>query len=105
MHHPTIISKLDLRLGYHQVRMAECDIFKTFFKTHKWHYEFMVMPFRLTNAPSTFQSLMNYIFYRYIGKIVLVFFYDILIYSIDMNSHLSHLCMVFDILIQNQLYH
>ncbi|XP_019158324.1 PREDICTED: uncharacterized protein LOC109155049 [Ipomoea nil] len=98
-----VFTKLDLRAGYHQVRMKEGEEYKTDFRTHQGLYEFKVIPVRLTNAPATFQSLMNHVFKPLIRKTVLVFFNDILIYSPSLDSHWRHLREVLEIMRSNKL--
>lgn len=99
-----MFSKLDLRAGYHQIRMRPEDEEKTAFKTHHGHYQFRVMPFGLSNAPATFQCVMNEILQPCLRHFALVFMDDILVYSPSVTEHATHLAAVLTLLQKNDFY-
>jgi hypothetical protein len=99
-----IFSRIDLKSGYHQVRIKEEDIRKTTFRTRYGHYEFTVVPFGLSNAPVVFKCLMNGVFQEYLDKFVIVFLDDILLYSKLEEKNEHHLRMVLQVLREHRLY-
>ncbi|MCH81104.1 hypothetical protein A2U01_0001883 [Trifolium medium] len=99
-----VFSKLDLTSGFHQIRLNPKDSLKTVFCTHDGHYEYKVMPFGLCNASATFQSTMNDIFRPLLRKMVIVFFYDIMVYSNNEEQHIEHLEHVFHLLSKHHLF-
>ncbi|GJV92150.1 putative reverse transcriptase domain-containing protein [Tanacetum coccineum] len=100
----SVYSKIDLRSGYHQLRVRNEDIPKTAFRTRYEHYKFQVMPFGLTNAPAVFMDLMNRVCKPYLDKSVRVFIDDILIYSRNKEEHADHLRIILELIRKEELY-
>ncbi|PKI45553.1 hypothetical protein CRG98_034071 [Punica granatum] len=100
----TVFSKIDLRSGYHQLKIKDSNVPKTAFRTRYRHYEFLVMPFRLTNAPAAFMDLINRVFQSYLDQFMVVFIDDILVYSRNKDEHEEHLRVVLQILRKRKLY-
>ncbi|GJV01368.1 putative reverse transcriptase domain-containing protein [Tanacetum coccineum] len=100
----SVYSKIDLRSGYHQLRVRDEDIPKTTFRTRYGHYEFQVMPFGLTNAPTVFMDLMNHVCKPYLDKFVIVSIDDILIYSYNKEEYANHLRIILELLKKEKLY-
>ncbi|MCO5696967.1 reverse transcriptase family protein, partial [Acinetobacter baumannii] len=99
-----VFSRIDMRSGYHQLRVREHDVHRITFRTRYGHYEFVVMPFGLTNAPTVFMELMNSIFIDFLDQFVVVFIDDILVYSRSGEEHAGHLRTVLQVLRGRELY-
>ncbi|CAA0839473.1 Uncharacterized mitochondrial protein AtMg00860, partial [Striga hermonthica] len=100
----SVFSKIDLRSGYHQLKIREADVAKTAFRTRYGHYEFVVMPFCLSNALAVFMDLMNRVFHPFLDQFVIVFIDDILVYSSSPEQHEEHLRTVLETLRREKLY-
>ena len=104
LHGANIFSKIDLKSGYHQIRMKKGDECKTAFKTKFGLYKWLVIPFGLTNAPNTFMRLLHHVLRDFIGRFVVVYFDDILVYNKSLDDHLGHLRKVLSVLRKNTFY-
>lgn len=99
-----VFSKIDLRLGYHKVKIRTEDIPKTTFRTRYRHYEFLVMPFGQTNVPAIFMDMMNRVFREFLDQFVIVFIDDILVYLKSREEHAHHLAQVLQVLRKKKVY-
>jgi len=104
VHGLSVFSKIDLRSRYHQILVKADDVQKTTFRSRYGHYEYVVMPFGVTNAPAVFMDYMNRIFRPFLDKFIVVFIDDILIYSRTQEEHTKHLRLVLGVLREKQLY-
>jgi hypothetical protein len=104
LHGVNYFTKIDLHSGYHQIKMREQDVLKTAFRCHYGHYEFLVIPFRLTNLPTAFESCMNHVFNNKLRKFLLVFFDDLLIYSKTWEDHLKQVDKILSIMEEQSFY-
>ena len=100
----SVFSKIDLRFGYHQLRIKESNVSKMAFKTRYGHYKFLVMPFGLTNASTAFMDMMNKVFHPYLDQFVIVFINDILVYSKNAKEYSFHLRIILQTLRDRKLY-